>query len=337
MTTRQVKENRKECISVGFLYESNKDRLRLTSLAGDAGLTREIRDKNVHRPGLALAGYVQLFRFDRVQIFGNTEMRYLEQLTPAGRVEALERVFKFEMPCIIVTSENPVDDDFRRIAERSGTPLFTSPLETTKFIYFLGDFLDDQFAPQCSIHASFVDVYGVGLLLTGRSGIGKSEIALDLVERGHRLVADDVVMITRKGEGILMGAGSELVKHFMEIRGLGLIDVRSMFGIRAIRFQKRVEVVIELMDWNENQEYTRTGLDDETTSIMDVAIPGVELPIFPGKNVTVICEVIALNYLLKHYGYDAAREFTRRLDSVISRKTRQVEDRAIDYFEHDFE
>ncbi len=337
MNQRQVKENIKESITVGFLFDSNKERLRLVSVAGDAGFSKEIRDKNVHRPGLALAGYVQLFRFDRVQIFGNTEMRYLEQLTPAGRIEALERIFQFDIPCIVVTNDNPVDDDFGAIAGRKGVPVFRSPLETTKFIYFLGDFLDDQFSPQCSIHASFVDVYGVGLLLTGRSGIGKSEIALDLIERGHRLVADDVVMITRKGEGILMGAGSELVKHFMEIRGLGLIDVRSMFGIRAIRFQKRVEVVVELMDWNENQEYTRTGLDDNTTAIMDVPIPSVELPIFPGKNVTVICEVIALNYLLKHYGYDAAREFTKRLDKVISRKSRQMDDRAIDYFEHDFE
>ncbi|HLF15262.1 MAG TPA: HPr(Ser) kinase/phosphatase [Bacteroidota bacterium] len=337
MTQRQVKENIKESITVGFLFDANKERLRLTSVAGDTGFSKEIRDKNVHRPGLALAGYVQLFRFDRVQIFGNTEIRYLEQLTPQGRIEALERIFQFDIPCILVTNDNPVDEDISSIAGRKGIPVFRSPLETTKFIYFLGDFLDDQFSPQCSIHASFVDVYGVGLLLTGRSGIGKSEIALDLIERGHRLVADDVVMITRKGEGILMGAGSELVKHFMEIRGLGLIDVRSMFGIRAIRFQKRVEVVVELMDWNENQEYTRTGLDDENTTLMDVAIPSVELPIFPGKNVTVICEVIALNYLLKHYGYDAAREFTKRLDNVISRKSRQMDDRAIDYFEHDFE
>lgn len=337
MGQRQVKESRKESISVGFLVEANRERLRLQTVAGEPGLSKEIRDKNVHRPGLALAGYVQLFRFDRVQIFGNTEMRYLEQLSPSGRIEALERIFQFDMPCIIVTNDNPIDEEFRLIADRKGVPLFRSPLETTKFIYFLGDFLDDQFSPQCSIHASFVDVYGVGLLLMGRSGIGKSEIALDLVERGHRLVADDVVMVTRKGEGILMGAGSELVKHFMEIRGLGLIDVRSMFGIRAIRFQKRVEVVVELMDWNENQEYTRTGLDNDSTTIMEVAVPRVELPIFPGKNVTVICEVIALNYLLKHYGYDAAREFTRRLDTVISRKSRQMDDRAIDYFEHDFE
>jgi HPr kinase/phosphorylase len=173
--------------------------------------------------------------------------------------------------------------------------------------------------------------------MTGRSGIGKSEIALDLVERGHRLVADDVVMITRKGEGILMGAGTDLVKHFMEIRGLGLIDVRSMFGIRAIRFQKRVEVIVELKEWRPDEEYTRTGLDEDGISIMGVQLPHVELPIFPGKNVTVICEVIALNYLLRHYGYDAAKEFTKRLDALISEKSKQIGVRAIDYFEHDFE
>jgi len=187
------------------------------------------------------------------------------------------------------------------------------------------------------VHGAFVDVYGIGLLFVGRAGIGKSEIALDLVERGHRLVADDVVMITQKGEGILMGSGTELAKHFMEVRGLGLIDIRSMFGIRAIRFQKRVEVVIELHEWRQDEEYTRTGLDEETVRILGVELPLVKLPIFPGKNVTVIAEVIALNHLLKHYGYDAAKELSKRLEMVISEKSKKAVDRAIKYFEHDFE
>jgi HPr kinase/phosphorylase len=180
-----------------------------------------------------------------------------------------------------------------------------------------------------------MDVYGIGVLLSGRSAIGKSEIALDLVERGHRLVADDVVMVIRKGEGILMGAGSDVVKHFMEIRGLGLIDVRAVFGIRAIRFQKRVEIIVELQEWRPDVEYTRTGLDHENISVLGVSIPHIKLPIFPGKNITVIVEVIALDYLLKHYGYDAAREFSKRLDAKISEKNKGK--RAIDYFEHDFE
>jgi HPr kinase/phosphorylase len=337
MTFKKSKETRKQSISVGFLVESNRDRLRLTVLSGDVGLTKEIKDKNVHRPGLALAGYMQLFRFDRVQIFGNTEMRYLEELDAETREQALRRIFQLEVPCVVVTNDNKVDEQFLRIGIEHQIPILLTPFETTKFIYFLSDFLDDQFSSQTVVHGSFVDVYGVGVLLIGRSGIGKSEIALDLVERGHRLVADDVVMITRKGEGILMGSGTDLVKHFMEIRGLGLIDVRSMFGIRAIRFQKRVELVIELMEWRPDEEYTRTGLDEVGTSILDVQVPRVELPIFPGKNVTVICEVISLNYLLKHYGYDAAKEFTKRLEALITEKSKHIGERAIDYFEHDFE
>jgi HPr kinase/phosphorylase len=337
MTFKKSKETAKSSITIGFLFETNKERLQLTALTGELGFTKEIKDKNIHRPGLALAGYVQLFRFDRIQVFGNTEMRYLEHLDRQQRLHSLQTLFQFDIPCIFVTNANAVDEEFLKLAHERGVPVLLSKFESTKFIYILSDFLDDQFAPQTVAHGSFVDVYGIGLLLIGRSGIGKSEIALDLVERGHRLVADDVVMITRKGEGILMGAGTDLVKHFMEIRGLGLIDVRSMFGIRAIRFQKRVELVIELMEWRPDEDYTRTGLDDEGMQILDVRIPHVQLPIFPGKNVTVICEVIALNYLLKHYGYDAAKEFTKRLEAVITEKSKHIGERAIDYFEHDFE
>ncbi|MBI5022248.1 MAG: HPr kinase/phosphorylase [Ignavibacteriales bacterium] len=337
MSFKQGTETIKEEISVEFLYHTNKDRLKLEALTGEVGFDRSIKDKNIHRPGLALAGYVQLFRFDRVQVCGNTEMRYLSQIDPKQREDTLNTIFQFKVPCLIITNDNEVDELFLRIAREHGVAVFKTPFETTKLVYFLSDFLDDQFAPQTAIHGSFVDVYGIGLLLVGRSGIGKSEIALDLVERGHRLVADDIVMVTRKGEGILMGAGTDLVKHFMEIRGLGLIDVRSMFGIRAIRFQKRVEVVVELMDWDPSADYTRTGLDEEGISLLDVQVLGIKLPIFPGKNVTVICEVIALNYLLKHYGYDAAKEFAKRLEAVISEKSKQIGERRVDYFEHDFE
>jgi len=337
MKSVPTKGSTKESITVGFLFESNKNRLKLTSPLGDIGYNREIKDKNIHRPGLALAGYLQLFRYDRVQVCGNTEMQYLASLNDKQRKAAIEKIFELTVPCIIVTNDNKVDDLFLKIAKDNQVPVLRTPLETTKLVYFMSDFLDDQFSPQTVVHGSFVDVYGMGLLITGRSGIGKSEIALDLVERGQRLVADDVVMITRKGEGILMGSGTDLVKHFMEIRGLGLIDVRSMFGIRAIRFQKRVEIVVELMDWQSDAEYTRTGLDDETINILGVPITRVKLPIFPGKNVTVICEVIALSYLLKHYGYDPAKEFSKRLEAVILEKSKQVGERAIDYFEHDFE
>ena len=166
-----------------------------------------------------------------------------------------------------------------------------------------------------------MDVYGIGLLFSGKSGIGKSEIALDLIERGHRLVADDVVVVTKKGEGVLMGAGTAISKHIMEVRGLGIIDVKTIFGIRSIRFQKRVEVIVELEDWDKNKAYDRTGLDNSTISIMDVDAELIKLPIFPGKNITVIAEVIALNYLCKHYGYNAAEEFKKRLEDKINSKS----------------
>jgi HPr kinase/phosphorylase len=244
-------------------------------------------------------------------------------------------LLEFQIPCFILTNGNTLDDELLQAASAKGIPVFGTPFSTTKVSYFLADFLDDQFAPQVMVHGSLVDVYGIGVLVAGRSGIGKSEIALDLVERGHRLVADDVVMITRKGEGILIGAGTDLVKHFMEVRGLGLIDVRSMFGIRAIRYHKRVEIVVELEEWRPDEDYTRTGLDDLTVSVLEVEVPLVKLPIFPGKNVTVITEVIALNYLLKHYGYDAAKVFAKRLEGMIGQKAKG--NRAIDYFEHDFE
>ncbi len=330
------REKRKRSITVAFFFEANRERFKLRPLNGENGFDNQITDKNLHRPGLALAGFVDLFTYNRVQMIGNTEINYLNSLSPEGRRASFMRLLEFKMPCLVLSNNNMIEQEFLDAASQRGIPVFGTPFETTKISYFIADFLDDQFAPQVVLHGSFVDVYGVGVLLMGRSGIGKSEIALDLVERGHRLVADDVVNVTRKGEGILMGSGTELVKHFMEIRGLGLIDVRSMFGIRAIRYQKRVELVVELEEWKPNQDYTRTGLDDQTIAILEVELPHVRLPIFPGKNVTVITEVIALNYLLKHYGYDAAKEFSKRLEGQIAEKNRKSS-RVINYFEHDFE
>jgi HPr kinase/phosphorylase len=334
-----LKEIRKDSITVRSFYENNKKRLQLDAANGLERSERTISDKSLHRPGLALAGYVGLFTFHRIQVMGNTEMKYLGSLEPEKRKQALSTLLEFEIPCIVVTNGNRLDEEIVTIATEKGIPVFYSNLETTKAVYFMSDFLDDQFAPQTSVHGAFVDVYGIGLLFIGRSGIGKSEIALDLIERGHRLVADDVVMVTQKGEGILMGAGTSLVKHFMELRGLGLIDIRNIFGVRAIRFQKRVEVIVQLEDWDEAQDYSRTGLDQDEVKILGVSVPHVRLPIFPGKNVTVISEVIALNYLLKHYGHDSAQEFANKLQKMLERKadTGESTDRVISWFEHDFE
>lgn len=329
--------SRKEYISVGFLFKNTKEKFKLKLLSNDDGFDKKIVEQNLHRPGLALAGFVDLFSYSRVQLFGNTEMRYLLQLSVEDRTKALQRFFEFDIPCVILTNNNTPFPELIELAIKNKVALFCSPYPTTKTAYLVSDFLDDQFASRISIHGSFVDVYGVGILFIGKSGIGKSEVALDLIERGHRLVADDLIILTKKGEGILLGSGTNLVKHHMEIRGLGIIDVERMFGIRAIRFQKRLEIIVELEIWDDKNEYTRTGLDEKTINVYGVDVLYVKLPILPGKNITVISEVISLNYLLKHYGYDTARNFQEQLFDRIKKKSRDDDYRGVDYFEHDFE
>lgn len=330
------KPSKKEYITVGYFFNSIKDRFKLSSLTGEIGFEKKIIDQNLHRPGLALAGFVELFSYKRVQIFGNTEMKYLAGLSKEKRLASLETFFSFDIPCVIITNNNTPFPELLELAKNNNTALFITPYETTKLVYLVGDFLEDQFALTLSVHGSFVDVYGIGILFVGKSGIGKSEVALDLVERGHRLVADDVVLITKKSENILIGTGANLFKHFMELRGVGFIDIKSIFGVRAIRYQKRVELLVELELWDDKANYTRTGLETEYYNILDVEIPYVKLPIVPGKNITVIAEVIALNYLLKHYGYNSAEVMQRRLQKKLRGEFKEDE-KIIDYFEHDFE
>jgi HPr kinase/phosphorylase len=224
---------------------------------------------------------------------------------------------------VIVTRATVADALLVEEGNRSGTPVFRTELSTSTFQHHLAQILDEFFAPEVSVHGTLVDVYGTGLLFTGRSAIGKSECALDLIERGHRLVADDVVTIKRVHEKILIGTGNALLTHNVEIRGLGIIDVQAVFGIRAIRGQKRVEVEVNLMDWDSSEDYERLGLDSRKSRILGVEIPLVEVPIFPGKNITVIAEVIALNYLVRAYGYDPAQAFSERLLGTLEAKKRQ--------------
>lgn len=337
MNINQKSISRKEYITVDYLVENSKDLFKFKLFSDNSGFERKIVDQNLHRPGLALAGFVDLFSYSRVQIFGNTEMRYLNQLSEEKKEESIERIFKFSIPGIILTDGNQPFPKLIELANKYHIPVFATPFSTTKLIYLVGDFLDDQFAERISLHGSFVDVYGVGILFIGKSGVGKSEVALDLIERGHRLVADDHIILTKKGEGILMGSGTYIGKHYMEIRGLGIIDVERMFGVRAIRYQKRLEIVVELELWDEKSEYTRTGLEENTVNIAGIDIPHVKLPILPGKNITVISEVVGLNYLLKHYGYDSPKLFQDRLNKEISKNEKEQDLRGVKYFEHDFE
>jgi len=300
-------------LSVRQFFEEEHGELRLTLLSDPMHLGREIPQKNLHRPGLALAGYLELFTHDRIQVLGNTEMSYLRSLSPEQCQQAFARVFALEIPCLVITNNNDPVPPMLELAQAAGVPVFQSELSTTELYHLLSDYLDDFFAPTESRHASLVDVYGTGLLLTGKSGIGKSEVALDLVERGHRLVADDVVIVTRKADRILMGQGNDLLQHMMEIRGLGILDVRQIYGIHAVRMQKRVEMIVELCLWEERGSIDRTGLDQESATILGIELPLIRLPIFPGKNITVICETLALNHHLKVYGYDSSQELNRRL------------------------
>jgi len=318
-------------IEIEELFEDNRDRLPLELVAGGEGLKRQIVEKELHRPGLALAGFLELFTFDRVQILGNTEIRYLAALSHEERAASLDKVMKLEIPCLIVCNDNEIPAELKEHANRRNIPVFHSTRTTTDLIHLLSDYLDDRFAPYISVHSSLVDVYGTGMLFTGRSGIGKSEIALDLVERGHRLVGDDVVRIDKKAEGILIGTSPEVIRHMLEVRGVGLIDVRKMFGVRAIRMQKRIEVEVLLEEWDDNIEWERIGLDYETTKILGVEIPLIRLPIFPGKNITMIAEVIALQIHLRIYGVNPAEEMNKRIREEIDRK------RVHNYLLRDFE
>jgi len=300
-----------------FVEDLLKSPGKFKVVTGEIGLKNKIYDKNLHRPQLALAGFTELFTFKRVQIFGNTEMYYLNNMDRQKRLNAFITMTKFPVPCIILTNGYSLEEELVEIAKREGIAILETIYETTMLYSFMSDFLSDQFSERMSVHGSFVDVYGVGMLFVGKSGIGKSEIALDLIERGHRLVCDDIVVLTRRKENVIMGTGTETVGHYMEIRGLGIVDIPKMFGLKAIRFQKRLEIIVELETWEMGKEYTRTGLDNENLTVMGDNIYYVKLPIIPGKNITVISEVIAVNYLLNTYGYNAALNFSENLMAKI--------------------
>jgi HPr kinase/phosphorylase len=317
-------------LTVRELLRLRGESLDLRLITPDAvGLDREIQGPDLSSPGLALSGFTGRVPEGRLQVLGETEIAYLRSLDADGRRAAVETLLSFEMPCLFVTKGLELPNELVETCAAKGVPVIVSSLKTGDFYRRIHPFLEDQFAPATTLHGSLVDVYGVGLLFVGRSGIGKSECALDLVERGHRLVADDVVHITRRGNDVLLGRGLELQRHRMEIRGIGIIDVPALFGIRAIRQQKRIEVVVQLVDWNDRTYYERTGLDAEEMDVLGVTLPKLTIPLNPGKNITVISEVIAMNHLLKYAGVDSAQVFERDLLEVM-RPLRE-------YLEEDYE
>jgi len=300
-------------ITVGRLFERIHEALQLEQLGGTHGHDRLIANSDVSSPGLALAGYVGRFMAQRVQVLGETEMSYLATLAVGERERNLEQFFSFPIPCVVITKGMDPVEALVPVATRQGVPLFRSPLKTAEVYRRIKPVMEELFAPTTTMHGSLSDIFGVGVLFTGASGIGKSECVLDLVERGHRLVADDLVICTRRGADILIGRGHELQRHFMEIRGVGLIDVPAVFGVRAVRQQKRIEVIVQLEEWREDAVVDRTGLDAATTSILGVELPKITVFLNPGKNITVIAEVIAMNHLLRYSGMNPAEAFNQRL------------------------
>lgn len=308
-------------LPIGELVEQLRELLELECITGPDGLDRVVERADISSPGLALAGYVTRFMADRLQVFGETEVTYLRSLDPGTRRANLEQFFRFPIPCVFVTKALDPPPEVVEIAQTWRVPVLRSALKTNEFYNRAKPWLEDFFAPQTTLHGSLADVFGVGLLFVGQSGIGKSECVLDLVERGHRLVADDLVLVRRRGADILIGRGHALQRHYMEIRGVGLVDIPAIFGIRAVRQQKRIEVVVQLEEWKQNAEVDRTGLDGQTTDILGVALPRITVPLNPGKNITVIAEVIAMHHLLKWSGIDPAERFNAAL-------IKQMRDRA---------
>src|SRR5512144_206618 len=261
-----------DAIRVGALLDDKKFDLRLSLLAGRQGLSRRISSSRIQKPGLVLAGFTEYLHKERVQVFGNTEMSYLRTLPRERAVDVLRSFFSADIACLVVTKGLELPPEMCAAADEAGVPLLRTTHLSSSFIEGVQNYLEDILTAQTSMHGVLLDVFGVGILLLGKSGIGKSEIALDLVMRGHRLVADDIVDVKRRSPDSVYGAGSEIIKHHMEIRGLGIINIKDLFGISAVRDAKKIELVVELLEWNEEEEYDRLGVEEHKHVILDVAV-----------------------------------------------------------------
>ncbi|NLI97304.1 HPr(Ser) kinase/phosphatase [bacterium] len=316
-------------ISVSELFDERRHDLRLGVIAGKDGMEANlIKSMDIHRPGLALAGFTGEFPADRLQVLGATELAFLETLDSKARRAAVRNMAELGPPCLVVTNDQEPPEEIIEELDKSKIPLLVSRLSSNDFISAVSDYLELRLAPETHTHGTLVDVYGVGLLIVGESGIGKSETALDLVERGHRLVADDLIRIRRR-RSLLIGEGAEqrpAFQHHMEIRGLGIINLYSIFGIRSIRLQKRIEVIVELKRWEKGMAVDRLGLERETREILGVNIPLLTLPVLPGRNIAMICEVIAMNHLVVLRGYHPMQLFDSELKKLLRRKIKTAKE-----------
>jgi HPr kinase/phosphorylase len=288
--------------------------LNLHCIGGRKGLGREIDIPDLNRPGLAIMGFYESFAYQRIQVFGRGEVACLKMLAKEGKFDSVRRMFTYLIPCCIFTYNLTPDQEFFEAAEKAQCPILQTDLGTSEFVLRLMRILSNVFAPQKSIHGVLVEVYGLGVLILGDSGVGKSETALELIERGHRLVADDVVEVRCVSGNILMGAGAnKIIGHHMEIRGLGIINVTHLFGVGAIRDRKQIQLVAVLEEWDSEKNYDRLGTEEKSMEILGVGIPKLEIPVKPGRNIPIIIETAAMNERLKKMGYNSAEEFNRNI------------------------
>ena len=316
-------------ITVGELLE--RPELEVTAVAGQLGLDRIVSVPRIQKPGLALTGWPEQLHPSRVLVLGGTEIDYLHDSAPA-RSLGIETLLASDPACIVVCRGRTPPDELADAAEERGVPVLVSALVTADFIAQVTTWMADRLAPTTDMHGVLLDVLGIGVLLRGKSGIGKSEIALELVVRGHRLVADDVIKIRRQGHHVV-GRGSGIIGHHMEIRGLGIINVKDLFGISAVRDTKKIELVVELREWSESEEYDRLGFDDNFDRILDVAVASVQLPVRPGRNIATLIEVAARNQLLKVQGTHSARAFRDQLHRAMAAQQEATVDMPLDEVE----
>ncbi len=310
----------REELTAGKLFGILGDRLEMKAVNGELGFGRLIESQDISRPGMALTGYLHKFLHDRLQIFGETEITYLDSLTSELRTSALESIFQFPVYCCIVTKGLEPPEELVHLSESNSSALFRSTMDTTPMIHELHNFLDLVFAPRTNVYGSLVEVFGAGVLCTGRSAIGKSETVLGLLERGHRLIADDRVHVRRIGN-TLFGTGDLGMAHHMEIRGLGLVDVSAFYGIRSVKDRQQIHLEVKLEEWSrDNQDFDRTGLIQKISTILDLPVPLTIIPVLPGRNLTLLLEVAVMNYLLLKKGRNVPEEVERDLIARIIMK-----------------
>ncbi|MFS0783626.1 HPr(Ser) kinase/phosphatase [Bacillus sp. 1P06AnD] len=293
------------------------EKFNLELISGEEGINKPISTSDLSRPGIELAGFYEYYPAERMQLLGKTELTFFEKLSPAEKKNRMDMLCTDITPVIIITRDQEVPPELIEASNRESVPVLRSPMKTTRLYSRLTNYLESKLAPTTAVHGVLVDIYGVGVLITGKSGVGKSETALELVKRGHRLVADDCVEIRQEDQDTLVGGAPGLIEHLLEIRGLGIINVMTLFGAGAVLSHKKISLIISLELWEKNKQYDRLGLDDEKQKIIDTEVPRLTIPVRPGRNLAVIIEVASMNFRLKRMGLNAAKQFSNKLSEVI--------------------